>query len=69
MRALREDPHPLARLVADCGLARAESRGAHRRRDAPETDPALDSRHVVVAPAPSPRSSAEDWSRAPRVTP
>ena len=29
--ALLDDPHPLARLVAACALAREESRGAHRR--------------------------------------
>ena len=40
---------PLARLIARCALARTESRGAHRRSDHPERDPALDHRHVVVA--------------------
>ncbi len=40
------DPHPLARLIARCALARTESRGAHRRSDHPERDP---------APRPSPR--------------
>jgi L-aspartate oxidase len=42
------DAHPLARLVAHCALERGESRGAHRRTDRPQTDPALDRRHVVV---------------------
>lgn len=42
------DPHPLARLIARCGLERAESRGAHRRRDFPAPDPAYDSVHVTV---------------------
>lgn len=46
---LLEDPHPLARLIAACALARAESRGAHRRVDHPETDSAYDLRHAVVS--------------------
>jgi L-aspartate oxidase len=40
--------HPLARLIARCALERRESRGAHRRVDHPETDPARERRHVVV---------------------
>jgi L-aspartate oxidase len=48
LRALLASPHPLARLIARCALARAESRGAHRRIDYPDRDPALDHRHVVV---------------------
>ena len=43
------DPHPLARLIAACALARTESRGAHLRADHPERDPALDLRHALVA--------------------
>ena len=46
---LLEDPHPLARLIARCALARTESRGAHQRADHPERDPTFDFRHVVVA--------------------
>jgi L-aspartate oxidase len=48
LRRLLEDPHPLARMIARCGLAREESRGAHRRSDHPERDPALDHRHAVL---------------------
>jgi L-aspartate oxidase len=57
--ALGEDPHPLARGVAASALARAESRGAHRRRDRPERDPALDGRHLVAGP--DGRVAAEEW--------
>jgi L-aspartate oxidase len=46
---LLEDPHPLARMIAACALARTESRGAHLRADHPERDPALDFRHAVLA--------------------
>jgi hypothetical protein len=42
-------PHPLARLIARCALARAESRGAHQRLDHPGRDPALDYRHALVS--------------------
>ena len=45
---LSEDPHPLARLIASCGLVRTESRGAHRRRDFPSLDTAYDALHVAV---------------------
>jgi L-aspartate oxidase len=48
LERLLDDPHPLARLVARCALEREETRGAHVRRDFPETDPALDLHHVVV---------------------
>jgi L-aspartate oxidase len=48
LRELQGDPHPLARLVAACALAREETRGAHGRRDFPDTDPALDGRHTIV---------------------
>src|ERR1700677_2968916 len=46
---LLEDPHPLARLIARCALARTESRGAHQRTDHPERDATLDHRHVLVS--------------------
>jgi L-aspartate oxidase len=48
LRELLGDPYPLARSVAAACLAREESRGAHQRRDHPDTDPALDGRHAVV---------------------
>jgi L-aspartate oxidase len=50
LRALMEDPHPLARLIAACALARSESRGAHYRTDHPHTDPQLHHRHIVIEP-------------------
>jgi L-aspartate oxidase len=48
LRELQGDPHPLARLVAACALAREETRGAHGRAEFPAADPALDGRHTVV---------------------
>jgi L-aspartate oxidase len=51
---LLSDQHPLARVVAQCALARQESRGAHRRSDYPDLDPTLDYRHVVVHPGSEP---------------
>lgn len=59
LELLAQDPHPLARLVAACALARRESRGAHRREDLPHSDPALDLHHVVVEGAQPPR--LERW--------
>lgn len=59
LRQLLADPFPLARLIARSALARAETRGAHRRDDHPSTDPALDGMHVVLAGEEPPR--LERW--------
>jgi L-aspartate oxidase len=48
LEQLARDPYPLARLIAQSALARNESRGAHQRRDFPDRDAELDSRHVTV---------------------
>lgn len=48
LRRLAADPHPLARMVARCALARRESRGAHLRLDHPAPDPAFAHRHALV---------------------
>jgi L-aspartate oxidase len=50
LRELLDDPHPLARLVARCALAREEF---------PNTDPELDARHTILDPgADAPRFEA-----------
>lgn len=49
LERLTADPHPLVRLIGSSALTREESRGAHRRADFPERDPALDDRHVMVS--------------------
>jgi L-aspartate oxidase len=59
LERLAADPYPLARLIARSALARAESRGCHRRLDHGEPDPALEGGHTVV------RDGSEDretWS-------
>ena len=48
LRSLLGDPHPLVQLIARSGLAREESRGAHRREDFPRLDPGMDQRHVTL---------------------
>ncbi len=48
LHELTADPDPLVRLIAECALARTESRGAHQRRDFPERDPAFDGRHETI---------------------
>jgi L-aspartate oxidase len=60
LRTLAGDEHPLVRLIARMALAREESRGAHRRRDFPTLEHALDGRHftIVGQDEPSPAS----WS-------
>jgi L-aspartate oxidase len=60
LRRLRDDPHPLAPLIAAGALAREETRGCHLRSDFPNQDPALDGRHLVLHP---PRTDpvAERW--------
>ena len=60
LRALREDPHPLVRLIAESALAREESRGAHRRLDFPQRDDAMDGRHVTLVTGAGPE--LETWS-------
>jgi L-aspartate oxidase len=60
LRDLLADPHPLARLIAASCVARAESRGAHQRTDAPATDPALDGLHTLVDAGGEPRF--ERWN-------
>jgi L-aspartate oxidase len=48
LRALAEDPHPLVELIAFAGMSREESRGAHQRRDFPDTDAGLEHCHVTL---------------------
>jgi L-aspartate oxidase len=48
LELLTHDQHPLVRLIALGALTRTESRGAHQRRDFPETDPAFSGAHVTV---------------------
>ena len=60
LRELLDDPFPLARLIGASCLARAESRGAHQRRDQPDTDPGLDNMHTLVEA--DARPSFEQWT-------
>jgi len=60
LRELSADPHPLVRLIATSALARAESRGAHQRRDFPQREPALDGHHVTLRSGRDP--VLESWS-------
>ena len=48
LEELTHDPHPLVQLIAQCALARTESRGAHQRRDFPQLSPEFDGRHVMI---------------------
>ncbi len=48
LEELREDPHPLARLVAECALGREETRGGHARVEFEQSDGRLDYRHSVI---------------------
>jgi L-aspartate oxidase len=60
LRELTADPHPLVRLIAGCGLARTESRGAHQRRDFPDRDPRFDGVHVTIGADGEP--VLQDWT-------
>ena len=59
LRALLDDPFPLARRIAAAALARQESRGAHQRQDFRVLDPRLDGMHVTLTGAEPPR--LERW--------
>ncbi len=60
LRALSTDPHPLVRLIAGSALTRTESRGAHQRRDFPQTDPVFENRHVTSERDQAP--ALADWA-------
>ena len=60
LRELTADRHPLVRLIARCGLARTESRGAHQRRDFPDRDPRFDGAHVTIGADGEP--VLQDWT-------
>jgi len=59
LRRLLDARHPIARLVAACGLAREESRGVHFREDFPVSSDEL-AGHLVVHPGCEPE--LERWS-------
>ena len=50
LRALLDDPYPLAAAIAAVALERSETRGGHRRVDAPALDPRLDTVHFIYGP-------------------
>jgi L-aspartate oxidase len=60
LERLVDDPHPVARLIAACALAREESRGAHVRREHPDLDARLDETHTVLGEPAEPRF--ERWA-------
>jgi len=49
LETLRDDPHPLARAIAQMALERRETRGCHLRADFPDTEAGFDRRHRVLA--------------------
>jgi L-aspartate oxidase len=53
LSGLLDSPHPLVRRIADCGLAREESRGVHFREDFPVESEEL-AGHLVVHPGREP---------------
>ena len=53
LERVRTVPHQLARLIAECALYRAESRGSHFRLDHPTHDDAF-AGHVVLRPGSAP---------------
>jgi aspartate oxidase len=59
LEQLRAAAHPLTRLIAECALARTESRGVHFRADHPVASDEL-AGHFVVHPGASPE--LERWS-------
>jgi L-aspartate oxidase len=59
LEPLRDDPYPLARLIARAALERRESRGPHQRSDHALQDPALDGVHFVIGDDESVRT--ERW--------
>ncbi len=60
LERLRRSPSLLGRLVAECALARRESRGGHFRADFPYEDRRLDGMHTVIRPGAEP--VLERWS-------